>query len=79
MPFASSHVIPKRRATAVGVASLSQAIANRSNKSVECECRSAHGTRIVFTPWASQRTRGTGACTRVAYWHVSRCGQLRST
>ena len=50
IPLASSHVRPKRRATAVGVASRSHAIANRSNRIVNREWGSAYGRRTVLIP-----------------------------
>jgi len=73
MPLASSQVIPSRRATAAGVASFSHAIAWRSNSIVNRECATAHGTGTVLTPCFGHRTRGTVACSRASYWHVSRC------
>ncbi len=43
----------------------SSPIASRSNNPVNCDPGSAHGTRICFTPWASQSIRGTSASIHV--------------
>ena len=66
MPATSSQVIRTRRATAATLASLSQSIANVSNKSVKRELPLAHGTGIVRTPCTGQLVLGTCATNRVS-------------
>lgn len=65
--------------TALGVASRSRAIAKRSNRRVKREPGSAHGMRVVRTPWVANRTRGTRAQGRIRNKHVSKRRHRGST
>ena len=47
-------------------------MANRSNRAVNCEPGSAHGTRSCLTPWEAQSTRGTSASIQVVNCIVSK-------
>jgi len=52
-------------------------MANRSNRAVNCEPRSAHGTGSCLTPWVAQSTRGTWASIQVVNCMVSKCRHRR--
>lgn len=60
-PSTSSHVRPRRRATAAGLASLSQSITTASRSAVKREPGSAHGVAACETPCSAHSTRGTSA------------------